>query len=447
METGAVYSQRVLTPAGIRPASVRFRDGRIQAIVDRPLSDAEDLGDALLMPSLADTHVHINEPGRTEWEGFETATRAAALGGITLLADMPLNSDPVTTTLDALQQKIAAAAGKLSVDCALWGGVVPSNADQLVPMMAAGVHGFKCFLVHSGIDEFPEVTEADLLRAMPILAASGVPLLVHAELEQPIREAPSTSDPRAYIRYLHSRPREWEDAAIAMMIALARQTGCRVHIVHLSSATALPMLRAARREGLPVTVETCPHYLCLTSEEIEDGATSFKCAPPIRERSNREALWAGLAEGVIDFVVSDHSPCIPSLKLPESGDFMSAWGGIASLQLGLASVWSEAQRRGHTLETVSRWMSAGPLDFLGLGGERGAIAVGHRADLVAWQPEADFTVTADRLAQRHPITPYLGRTVHGMVTDTWLCGRRIVRAGKICAPPSGRLVLRSQSDG
>ncbi len=435
-----LYSRAVLTAAGLRPAAVHIAGGRITAVTDAVPPGARDLGDCVLMPGLIDSHVHINEPGRTAWEGFDTATRAAALGGITTVADMPLNTDPVTTSRAALDTKIAATAGKLWVDCALWGGVVPGNTDQLAPMVEAGVMGFKCFLVHSGIDDFPQVSGADLGLAMPRLRALGVPLLVHAELEQPLRDAPQSADPRAYIRYLHSRPRAWEDAAIAMMIALCRQTGCRVHIVHLSSATALPMIRAAKAEGLPLTVETCPHYLCLRAEEIPDGATEYKCAPPIRGQDNQEALWQGLLDGTIDLVVSDHSPCIPALKQRQSGDFMAAWGGIASLQLGLSSVWTAARARGVAIAELAGWMTAGPARLLGLT-DRGRIAPGMRADLVAWQPRSQYTVEAAAIAHRHKLTPYLGRTLHGAVRHTWVGGRAVVADGALVAP-AGALLRR-----
>ena len=435
-----LYSRRVLTPDGIQPAAVELSGTHICAVHAECPASAHDLGDALLMPGIIDSHVHINEPGRTEWEGFETATRAAARGGVTTVVDMPLNSAPVTTTLDALHAKLAAAAGKLWVNCGFWGGVIPGNDGQLAEMARAGVMGFKCFLCPSGIDDFPHVERHDLARAMPILKAAGVPLLVHAELEQPLRDVPHSSDPRAYLTYLHSRPRQWEDAAIALVIDMVRQTGCPAHIVHLSSASALPMIRAAKAEGLPLTVETCPHYLCLTAEEIPDGATQFKCAPPIRPSSNREALWSGLLDGTIDLVVSDHSPCIPALKHLDVGDFMAAWGGIASLQLGLSSVWTEASQRGADIATLSRWMTTGPARLLGLP-DRSAIAAGMRADLIAWHPETDLTIRAAEILHRHALTPYLGRQQRGAVQHTWLGGTPVVCDGKLTAP-AGDILLR-----
>jgi len=433
-----VYSRRVLLPGGLRPAGIRVRQGQIEAVLDHPTANAVDLGDLILAPSLVDTHVHVNEPGRTEWEGFRSATRAAARGGIGRIVDMPLNSDPVTTTLDALHTKLASTPGKLWVDCSFWGGVVPGNRDQLAPMTQAGVMGFKAFLCHSGIDDFPASDDQTLRHAMPILRDAGVPLLVHAELETDIVNALRDRSPREYLRYLHSRPKEWEDNAIAMMIELARQTGCHTHIVHLSSATALPMIRTAKAQGVPLTVETCPHYLCLSAEEVPDGATEYKCAPPIRETENQRALWAGLADGTIDFVISDHSPCIPQLKLPERGDFMEAWGGIASLQLGLPAVWTEARRRGHTVADLHRWLGAGPRGLLGL---TASIEVGQPADLVAWDPEQPWTVDPDDLEHRHPVTPYRGRALTGSVHSLWLRGHRVVDLGRITGEAQGRTVL------
>jgi len=436
----ALYSRRVLTPAGLRPATVVVEDERIQAVLDQPTADAVDLGNRVLMPGIVDTHVHVNEPGRTEWEGWETATAAAALGGVTTLADMPLNSLPVTTTLEALHAKHAAMAGKLRVDCALWGGVIPGNTPELAPMVDAGVRGFKAFLCPSGIDEFPQATAADLRTAMPVLRGLGVPLLAHAELELPLSDAAARrvedGDARDYATYLHSRPPEWEDAAVALLVDLCRETGCPVHVVHLSSAGALAVVRQAKAEGLPFTAETCPHYLCLRAEDVPPGATEFKCAPPIREGRNREQLWAALADGTLDFVVTDHSPCVPGLKLPEEGDFLRAWGGIASLQLGLASVFTEARQRGFGIPTLSRWMTAGPARLLGW--EHGRLVPGMRADLVAWDPDTAWEVDPHALAHKNPITPYARRRMDGRVTDVWLRGGRIVQDGALVGAPRGR---------
>jgi allantoinase len=429
----ALRSSRVVRPEGVGPATIVIEDGRIEAVIvsardileldQHPSDTLVDLGDLVVSPGLVDCHVHMNEPGRTEWEGFATATRAAAAGGVTTVVDMPLNSLPVTTTRAALDVKIAASEGQRFVDVGFWGGVVPGNTDALGGLAEGGVLGCKAFLVHSGIDEFPNATASDLLEAMPVLRAHGLPLLAHAELDLGAPGLPAHS--RAYRDYLNGRPAFWEDRAIELLIDLCRQTGCAVHIVHLSSASALPALRAARAEGLPVTVETCPHYLCLEAEAIPDGATHFKCAPPIRSHANREALWQGLFGGVIDFVITDHSPCLPGLKLAERGDFMDAWGGIASLSLGLPAIWTEAARRGATLAQLSRWMSARPAAFAGLAGKKGWIAAGYDADLVVWDPDATFTVTPERLFFRHPISPYLGRELRGVVHQTWLGGRQV----------------------
>jgi allantoinase len=442
-----IRSQRVLVDGTLRPATLSIEDGRICAVDFADAGSVDwDLGDAVLMPGLIDSHVHVNEPGRTEWEGWHTATQAAARGGVSVLADMPLNSMPVTTTRRALAEKRASVEGKLWVDCALWGGVIPGNARELAGMVHDGVAGFKAFLCHSGIDEFPAVEPHDLQRAMPLLRGLDVPLLFHAELEADEPIDVSAHSMQDYLRWLHARPREWEDKAVAMVIDLVEQTGCPSHIVHLSSASALPMLRRAKRRGLPITVETCPHYLCLVAEDIPHGATQFKCAPPIRGSDNREALWAGLADGTIDQVVTDHSPCVPSLKLPETGDFENAWGGIASLQLGLASVWSEARRRGFDIFDLHRWMSRQPASLLGMSGHTGCIAPGARADLVAWRPEDLFSVTKESMLQRHPITPYLGADLHGTVEHTWVRGHHALQNGVCSSAPCGSILIR-KTDG
>jgi allantoinase len=367
--------------------------------------------------------VHINEPGRTEWEGFRTATRAAAAGGVTTLVDMPLNSVPATTSVEGLRAKIAAAREQCWVDVGFWGGVVPGNTPQIEPLLAAGVLGFKCFLTPSGVEEFPSVTEADLRQALPELARLGALLLVHAELPAFLRGI--TDSPAVYRNYLNSRPRESENEAIALMIRLSQAFGGRIHIVHLSSADALPMLRQARADGLPVSIETCPHYLTFASEDIPDGATEFKCAPPIRERENNERLWAALDEGVIDMVVTDHSPCPPQMK---SGDFASAWGGIASLQLSLAIMWSH--RPGQKLV---QWMSAAPARFAGLAHRKGAIAPGLDADLVIWNPNAP----PPELHHRHKLTPY---HPHGAVEATFLRGQKIYERGSFASAPHGAIL-------
>jgi allantoinase len=434
--TFALRSERVLTPEGIAPKTIVIDGGVIAAVTDEPRPDARDLGKLVLMPGLVDCHVHVNEPGRTEWEGFATATRAAASGGVTSVVDMPLNSSPVTTTVAALEQKLASTRDKLWVDVGFWGGVVPGNEGDLAPLARAGVLGCKAFLCHSGLDEFPNVTREDLERAMPRLRDAGVPLLAHAELD--LGGPLCAEGSRTHASWLASRPKSWEDAAIALLIELCRENRCPVHIVHLSSSTALPMLRDAKAEGLPITVETCPHYLCIDAESIPEGATEFKCAPPIRERSNRDRLWEGLLDGTIDFVISDHSPCTPSLK--GDGDFGSAWGGVASLSLGLSSVFTEMKRRGVPLERLADWMSRRPAEFAGLGKKKGRIAPGYAADLCAFDPDRRELVSRDRLAFRHRISPYLGRELEGVVAHTWLGGVEVFD-GASFSRPRGRALL------
>jgi len=575
-------SRRVVTPSGLRAAAIHIKDGVIveviyneQALTQYPL---EDFGELVVMPGLVDIHVHLNEPGRTEWEGFETGAQAAAAGGVTTLVDMPLNSTPVTTTTAALQEKRKAASKKLWVDCGLHAGLVPGNHHELEALIKAGVLGVKTFLVHSGIDDFPNATEADLRAAMPIIAKHGLPLLVHAEIEtvpatawplhqtslqshntkksenlgqaevgtfeavqpapatawplhqtslqshntkesenlgqaevgtfetvQPapatawplhqtslqshntkesenlgqaevgtfeaVKPAPATAwplhqisrqshgtkefeslsqavvgtyiaNPRSYQTYLASRPPAWELEAIALMIKLCEEYHCRVHIVHLSSAAAIPMLRQARARGLPLTVETCPHYLFFTAEEIPDGDTRFKCAPPIRERDNRELLWAALQGGAIDFIASDHSPCPPKMKRLDEGDFMAAWGGIASLQFTLPVIWTAARQRGFSLFDLSEWLCRRPAEVVGLRGRKGAIAPGYDADFVVWNPEASFTLNASMIHHRHKVTPYEGREFYGVVEKTFLRGEKVYEQGNFKAEPAGKILVR-----
>ena len=440
--TLVVRGKQVMRSGSSGPASIHIRDGVIAAIesFDSVPSSAQlvDADDAVILPGLVDTHVHLNDPGRAHWEGFEFGTRAAAAGGVTTLIDMPLNSIPPATTVGGLRAKLEAAKSQCWVDTGFWGGVVPGNADQIEPLIAEGVFGFKCFLVPSGVDEFPHVGEADLRLALPIIGANCSLLLVHAELPGPLESVRIESSPRSYKTYLQSRPRAAEDQAIELMIRLSREFGARVHIVHLSSADAIPSLRRARAEGLPITVETCPHYLLFASEDIPDGATQYKCAPPIRENENRERLWAALEEGVIDFITTDHSPCPASLKCIESGDFLQAWGGITSLQLGLSSVWTEASLRGHSIGQVTEWLSTRPARMAGLD-HKGEIAVGKDADLVFFRPDAAFE-WPHALHHRHKLTPYQGRTLRGIVERTIVRGTTVYHQGEFSPLPAGNIV-------
>jgi allantoinase len=437
-ESSAQYtlrSTRVLLPSGMRAARIGISDGCIASVgaydigtprTSDPLARLHDVGDLLVMPGLVDTHVHVNEPGRTEWEGFESATAAAAAGGVTTIVDMPLNSLPPTTVPGALTGKRLAARHS-RIDVEFWGGAVPGNTPHLEPLADAGVRGFKCFLSPSGVAEFPPVAERDLRDMLPILRRRRLPLLVHAEWPPALRPISVESDSRRYATWLDSRPAQAEVDAIALLVSLCREFGTRVHVVHLSAAAALPILRDARATGLPVTVETCPHYLTFCAEEIPDGATEFKCAPPIRDRANRESLWQGLENGDIDFIATDHSPCPPAMK--GGGDFAEAWGGIASLELGLAVVWTAASARGIPVERLTSWLSAGPAALAGLEARKGSIAEGKDADLVVWDPAVEFSVDPRRLRQRHKATPYAGRRLRGRVIETYSKGRLVYREG------------------
>jgi allantoinase len=430
----AIRSKHIVTPESIRPGVIVFDEGgkisAIEAYDFAPAHDCSDVGDLYVLPGLVDVHVHINEPGRTEWEGFETATRAAAAGGYTCLVDMPLNCIPSTTTVAALDEKRRAANGKTHVEVAFWGAVVPGNTDQIISLAQVGVKGFKCFLTHPGTEEFAMVTERDLREAMPEVAKTGLPLLAHAEVSAPVIEAcaqldAESADWRSYRTYLRSRPPEAELEAIDLLIRLCREYRCRVHIVHLSTAKALERLASARAEGLPLTVETGPHYLFFAAESIPNGATEYKCAPPIRDAANQKALWEGLRSGIIDLIGTDHSPCPPELKCFDSGSFRSAWGGVSSLSLSLSAVWTKASKHGFSLTDVVRWMAQAPAQLAGLEGRKGRIAPGFDADLVLFNPEAEFEVTRERLHFRHPCTPYLGHRLKGEVKTTLLRGREV----------------------
>ncbi|MBL7940028.1 MAG: allantoinase AllB [Flavobacteriales bacterium] len=432
MSHSAIHSTRVITPSGVVEATLVLADGKITDVLPGRVEPEgipfESFGDKVIMPGVIDAHVHINEPGRTEWEGFETATKAAAAGGITTMIEMPLNASPVTTTVDALKLKLEAAKGKLHVNVGFYGGVIPSNIDDLDGLLNAGVFGIKAFLTHSGIDEYPNVTETDLRKALPILRKHDATLLVHCELEsantQHVTRQHAT-DPRSYTAYLASRPAQWETDAIALMIRLSEEFGVHVHIVHVSAAEALPLIRDARKRGLRITAETCPHYLVFCAEEILDGATEFKCAPPIRERANNELLWEALKDGTLDFVATDHSPAPPDIKEQQSGDFMKAWGGIAGLQFLLPAFWIGAKERGFSLDDVARLLCANPADFLGLK-QKGRIARGCDADLVVWDPEASFVVKQEMIQHKHKLTPYIECTLDGLVERTFVGGRTVL---------------------
>jgi allantoinase len=434
-------STRVVLHDAIRAATLYIDNGiitRVGEYDDPEGRSAVDFGDLVVSPGIVDTHVHVNEPGRTEWEGFETATRAAAAGGVTTIVDMPLNSVPATVSVEALEAKRQATRGRCHVDVGFWGGVVPGNAGDLDALVDAGVRGFKCFLVPSGVDEFPNVDERNLREALPIIARRQVPLLVHAELPQYVTNL-THSPHQSYATYLASRPGAAEVEAVRLMIRLARESRAHVHIVHVACAEAASEISRAKAEGVTVTAETCPHYLMLTADDIADGATEFKCAPPIREAGHRAALWDALQEGVLDLVATDHSPAPPVLKCP--GDFARAWGGIASLELSLPVVWTAGQRHAQLQPTdLARWMSEAPARLAGLDRRKGRIAVGFDGDLCIWDPGETMTVDAERLQQRHKLTPYAGRTLTGAVQATFVRGRCVFRAGSFPGHATGTLL-------
>lgn len=445
---GAVIlrSNRVVLPDGTRPADVVVEDGRIAAIREPRGAADEDFGELALLPGAVDVHVHINEPGRTAWEGFETATRAALAGGTTTLVEMPLNSIPATTTAGAFGEKLAVAQGKLHCDVGFWGGVVPGNASELAPLWRAGVLGFKAFLVPSGVDEFEWVGEATLREAAPILAELGAPLLAHCEVPGPLQAAADAwrrGDPRAHATWLASRPPAAEVEAIELLAATAAiAPDVRLHVVHLATEEGLPVLRAARARGVTITAETCVHYLTFAADEIPDGDTSFKCAPPIREAQTREALWAALGDGEVGFVTTDHSPSPPDVKALDTGRYDQAWGGIASVQLFLSGLWTGASARGFSLGNIAQWASSRPARFAGIASRKGEIAVGKDADLVVFDPDARWIVDREALHHRHPITPYHGRELRGRVYRTYLRGALAYDDGRFTTP-TGRTLLRT----
>lgn len=441
MNDAAIKSNRVITPEGVRRAVVLIKEGKIADIVNEiPDGDLikEDVGNHVLMPGIIDPHVHINEPGKTEWEGFDTATKAALAGGITSLVEMPLNASPVTTTAQAFEEKLKAASGKINTNCGFWGGIIPGNEKDIEPLIEKGVTGFKAFLTDSGIDEFPKITEDDLRKAMPIIAKCGLPLLVHCELsdsQQPV----SGIQNRSYSNYLSSSPKKWEDDAIALMIRLCEEFNCHTHIVHLSSADSIEQIAKAKEKGLPLTVETCQHYLYFNEENIPDGRTEFKCAPPIREKINKEKLWQALKEGIIDFVATDHSPAPPGMKELQSGDFIKAWGGISSIQFALSALWTGAIINNCSLNDMAKWLSEKPALLPQLT-RKGKIAKGHDADFVVWDPDEKFTVTKDIIQHKHKLTPYMGEKLSGVVKQTWLGGEKVFADGKFLHLNKGNIL-------
>ena len=437
-----IRAERAVIDGREEPCCIGVEDGRVVAVEPAAsrIEGREVVGygdDVVVLPGLVDSHVHVNEPGRTEWEGFTHATRAAAAGGVTTIVDMPLNSIPATVDVAALETKRAAAEGHCYVDVGFWGGAVPANHGQLRALHEAGVLGFKCFLVDSGVEEFPALDEAGLEQVMALIASFGGVLLVHAEDPDAVRPCGEST---SYVEFLASRPDAAEVSAIESVVEAARRTGCRAHVVHLSSAQSLPLIAAARAEGLPLTTETCPHYLTFAAEHIERGATEFKCCPPIRDENNRRLLWQGLADSLIQMVVTDHSPCTAELKHAESGRFDEAWGGISSLQIGLAAVWTGARGRGHSLVDIARWMSAAPAARAGLS-RKGWIGLGSHADFCVVAPDRTFVVEPDLLQHRNPITPYAGRSLAGVVHETWLAGSRV----DLDDDPRGRLLRRGEA--
>jgi allantoinase len=430
----AIHSRQTILPDGIKDATILISNGKITDILNGSPANFPgeliDIGNKVLMPGIVDPHIHINEPGRTDWEGFDTATKAAIAGGITTLVDMPLNSLPVTTTAEAFNEKINAAQGQLNTNCGFWGGIVPGNEREIEPLIEKGVLGFKAFLTHSGIDEFPNVSENDLIKAMPIIARYNLPLLVHCELavndaQHPADKPKTINDKRSYQYYLASRPKSREDDAIALMIRLCEKYNCRTHVVHLSSANSIEQIARAKQKRLPVTVETAQHYLYFNAEEIRDGQTQFKCAPPIREKENNERLWQALKDGIVDFVATDHSPAPPELKELKSGDFSKAWGGISSVQLALPVLWTAAKKHNCSLNDIAKWLCETPAEFIGKRHSKGKIAIGCDADLVGWNSEESFIVTPEQLHHKHKITPYMHENLYGVVEQTWLSGVKV----------------------
>lgn len=441
-----IRAQHVITDIGDRPAAVCIKDGKIVKIagLSDSLSADEDITiKGSLIPGLVDSHVHINEPGRTQWEGFESATKAAAAGGITTVIDMPLNSIPPTVNVEALHVKRAAAAGQCFVDVGFWGGSIPGNVAELEPLLKEGVFGFKCFLLHSGVDEFPASSLDDLSNALEVLAKNNALMVVHAEDSVAIERSSKPSS-RSYAEFLASRPKGAENVAIAQLIEEARRSTARVHVLHLSSGDSLSLIRSAKADGVKISAETCPHYLSLTAEEIADGATQYKCCPPIREKRNQDELWQGLESGIIDQIVSDHSPCTEDLKIFDIGDFQQAWGGISSLQLGISIIWTQALARGISLWQLTQWMAQKPAQLAGLA-HKGAIAVGMDADCAEFDVDDEFRVEPAALFHKNQVTPYQGKILKGRVKQTWLGGELIYKDGHMINSPQGKFLVRGEN--
>jgi allantoinase len=430
MNRFAIKSTNIITSSGVVKGLILIEDGIIVNVLSYDAKTSfpvKDVGDKIVMAGVIDPHIHINEPGRTDWEGFNTATRAAIAGGLTTLVDMPLNSAPVTTSVAAFKQKLAAAEGQLHTNVGFWGGVVPGNTDEIEHLIKMGVLGFKAFLTHSGIDDFPNASEDDLRKAMPIIAKYDLPLLVHCELTDDFKV--EDQNPLSYPDYLASRPKYWEDTAIDLMIRLCEEFDCRVHIVHLSSSNSISAIAEAKQRRLPLTVETGEHYLYFNAEDIKDGQTQFKCAPPIREKANNDSLWDALKQGIIDFVATDHSPAPPDLKQMQTGDFTKAWGGISSLQFALPVLWTAAKKHDCTLSDIAKWLSENPAKLIGKEAKKGKIEPGYDADLIIWDAETSFVLTEDMIQHKHKITPYLGQTLYGVVEQTYISGNKVFDKG------------------
>jgi allantoinase len=440
-----LYSQNVLLPHTLGAYSIHIADGKIIDIEagrhERADFEFRDMGNLQIMPGVIDAHVHINEPGRTEWEGFDTGTRASVAGGVTTLVDMPLNASPVTVTVADLQTKIASTAGKLHANVGFWGGIVPNNTEHLRPLADAGVLGFKAFLTHSGIDEFPNADEATLHAAYQALKGTNLPILAHCELTTGDYSAALSAQPSNYLAYLASRPRVWENEAVKLMIRLAEQYQHPTHIVHLASAEALADIRAAKSRGVPITVETCPHYIFFNAEDIPNADTRYKCAPPIRERANNELLWAALVDGTLDFVGSDHSPAPPDIKSLQTGNFQTAWGGISGIQFTLSAIHTGGAAHGLSPHRLAQILCSNPARFIGQAHKKGQIAVGFDADFVVWNPEADFVVSPDMIQARHKISPYDGLTLRGQVEQTYISGQKVWDKNTLTTPNIGTMLF------